>query len=379
MKKLLHKVKHRSLHGNHEHAPADNQDESVFRSSPYHTTREASPPSVDRRRSMSTEPKRRQRLHRSSWTFGQSQDQQYQEQERSAPPSADGRVYELASGVDRLKVNSNGYSEHSPAHSRSSRTPQRAPIGATSQRRLPSPDEQSSKSSIRRKAVGTSEPNPLKPLPADPPPTLVSKDHIHPAVRGIIDLNNTADTIVEERIAPAAVVETVNKEIHHIRHEQIIQEIHDHEVFHRILPIIDVEVLPARHFVPSRDGTLVEVPESALPGRAIDSVHNWVIAETVSKIPSTAPPPSQPRQFTARKFEGTDGDYREWVTDDNVKHSETTWVHPPVADDSAMLAGQTVPIHFGLPEAQPIKHPALRGAPQSVTDRRKSLENAQSR
>jgi hypothetical protein len=49
----------------------------------------------------------------------------------------------------------------------------------------------------------------------------------------------------------AVVHETVFPEIHHIRHEDITREIHNHHVYNRTLPIVDVQVLPARHFVPA--------------------------------------------------------------------------------------------------------------------------------
>lgn len=178
---------------------------------------------------------------------------------------------------------------------------------------------------------------------------MATSKHQLPDLTGIVDLRNTADTTVTERIAPAVVHERRHKDIRHIREEKITSEIHTHDVFHRIQPIIDVEVLPARHFVPAADGSLREVAEETLPGRVREKVRNWIVAETVSRIPSSTAVESlrgRPRQFTARSFVGTEGDFKRYVTADGVEHTETTWVHPPVLEEGARLTGQTVPIHF---------------------------------
>ena len=100
--------------------------------------------------------------------------------------------------------------------------------------------------------------------------------------------SNTYDTRVIEKFAPgmsirdytafvqaitnqlpssAVVHETVHKDIHHIREERITRDIHNHDVYHRILPIVDVEVLPPRHFLPVEGGGLVEISASEVPGR----------------------------------------------------------------------------------------------------------------
>lgn len=118
-------------------------------------------------------------------------------------------------------------------------------------------------------------------------------------------------------------------------------------MYHRILPIIDVEVLPARHFVPTEDGSgLVEVPGPDLPGRS----KNWIVAETLSKIPTGARLTGGPREFTAREFRGTEGDEKlEMVEDESgneFPRKTTTWVHPPELEQGGRVTGQTVPIHI---------------------------------
>ena len=43
--------------------------------------------------------------------------------------------------------------------------------------------------------------------------------------------------------------------------EHVSREIHTYEVHQMIQPVLDVEVLPARHRVPDEDGGLVDVSE----------------------------------------------------------------------------------------------------------------------
>ncbi|TKA77192.1 hypothetical protein B0A49_01837 [Cryomyces minteri] len=170
-----------------------------------------------------------------------------------------------------------------------------------------------------------------------------------PSLKGVVDLTNTEDTTVHERWAPAVTHEKIHRRIHHIREEQITREIHYHDVYHRILPVIDVEVLPARHFVPAAGGGFLEIAEDQVPTNYPGS-RNWVIMETVSKIPSDSRGPFPPRQFSAKSFEGTEGDYKEYITPEGFTRTETTWVHPPTLDTTEYFAkqlGPSVPFHFG--------------------------------
>lgn len=140
--------------------------------------------------------------------------------------------------------------------------------------------------------------------------------------------------------------ETVHKEFHHVREEVVTREIHTHDVYHRIQPIIDVEVLPARHFLPVEGGGLVEVSADEVPGRH----SNWVIAETASKIPSDEPAPPKTTRFSAREFPGDVGDAKRYATPEGIKRTEETWVHPPELETGGRLTGQTWPMHFPASE-----------------------------
>lgn len=76
--------------------------------------------------------------------------------------------------------------------------------------------------------------------------------------------NHTTDTVEHTHTAPAVTHETIQPVVHQVRAEKITRDIHTTDVHHRILPIVDIEYLPARHFVYSSDGQLIEVPESAV-------------------------------------------------------------------------------------------------------------------
>ncbi|KAK5118221.1 hypothetical protein LTR85_008201 [Meristemomyces frigidus] len=164
---------------------------------------------------------------------------------------------------------------------------------------------------------------------------------------GIVDLRNTEDTTLHETWAPAVTHETIVQNVHEIREEQITREIHNHHVFHRILPIVDIEVLPARHFVPV-EGGYAEISEDEVPGRTGVNAQ-WIIAETMSKLMPESKGPVVPQQFTARKFQGTDGDYKEYMTPEGFKRTEQWWVHPPTIETGGKESGQTYAFHIGSP------------------------------
>jgi hypothetical protein len=134
------------------------------------------------------------------------------------------------------------------------------------------------------------------------------------------------------------------------------REIHNHDVYHRVLPVIDVEVLPSRHFIrdENESNLLHEIPGSALPALR-EKVH-LAMTEAASQIlpaPLPANEISHPRRFTALDFPGTEGDHVEYTRPDGVQHSERWWVHPPTLDDTAHEAGKTQPFHFDHPDGLP--------------------------
>ncbi|MCJ1404032.1 hypothetical protein MMC11_007256 [Xylographa trunciseda] len=194
-------------------------------------------------------------------------------------------------------------------------------------------------------------------------------------------MGNTRDTEVIETIAPAIVHETVKKDIHYVKHEVVTRDIHEHTYYHRILPVIDVEVLPPRHFLPVEGGGLVEVSADEVPGRG----KNWVIAETASKIPSAGPLPDGPRKFTARQFVGTEGDDKTYTMPEGYERTEQTWVHPPELETLGQASGQTWPMEFGqdpsirTPGKQSHRSPSKSGKQKGVLKQSTSGQDLEER
>jgi hypothetical protein len=162
-----------------------------------------------------------------------------------------------------------------------------------------------------------------------------------------VDVKKEPDTVsLHEHQAPAITHETIQAQYQEVRQEVITRETHDYHVYHRVLPIIDIEVLPARHFVPIQDG-YVEIDEEELPGRTRDKV-NWAIAEMVTKsLPESRKVAMARQQFSARTFEGKEYDDKEYIGPEGHPVKEKWWVHPPTLCQDAYRAGQTHPFHFG--------------------------------
>ncbi|KAK0271338.1 hypothetical protein LTR35_009909 [Friedmanniomyces endolithicus] len=166
---------------------------------------------------------------------------------------------------------------------------------------------------------------------------------------GIVDLSNTTDATLHEKWAPAVTHETVIQNVHNVREERITREFHTDHVFHRILPIIDIQVLPARHFVPI-EGGYAEISAADLPARTGVNAQ-WVLAELASRGLPRSQAPIIPDRFTARTFEGTQGDYKEYITSDGVPRTEQTWVYPPkMYEQGAIETGQTYAFFMGSPD-----------------------------
>lgn len=147
---------------------------------------------------------------------------------------------------------------------------------------------------------------------------------------------------VEEHVshAPAVTHETRIVNTHEIVEEQITRDIHNHHIFHRVLPIDDVEVLPPRHFVPSNSSkgcTEIQPPKASrgLQGRVRDAFSSHMTEKR-----------AQDRASKTKDVFDQGDQHQEWVASNGVACSESMWVHSPQLATAARDAGETVPFHF---------------------------------
>ncbi|KAM3415177.1 hypothetical protein BST61_g10297 [Cercospora zeina] len=173
-----------------------------------------------------------------------------------------------------------------------------------------------------------------------------------------ISLTNTTDTTIYTTQAPAVTHEEVIVNTHEHITEAITREIHAHDVYHRVLPIIDIEVLPPRHFIESpSDGSRREISAEDAPGgkemhwdlqRAMQEAVDREVERKCSLLRGEHGHwfrADGRRKFTAVDFDpdGTRGDSREVAAEDGTEYSQRTWVHWPVLEEDV---GQTRAFHF---------------------------------
>lgn len=172
------------------------------------------------------------------------------------------------------------------------------------------------------------------------------------SLASVVDLTNTVDTREYTSVAPAVTHETVVVDTHEITHQQITREIHNYDVYHRVLPILQVEVLPPRHYVPDPriHGGLIEIsPKQILGGEDAHWRMQKVMQEALDNnlhLQVGGSGFDGRRPFTARRFSSSEGDLRAFADDDGVTYTEQTWIHHPTLQDGGMKTGQTEPFHF---------------------------------
>ncbi|KAH7355443.1 hypothetical protein BKA65DRAFT_498427 [Rhexocercosporidium sp. MPI-PUGE-AT-0058] len=217
---------------------------------------------------------------------------------------------------------------------------------------------------------------------------ILENSSVPPNLDRVVDLSNTVDTEVTTKTIPAVTHEHVTPIRRQIREERIIREIHTHEVRHHVLPVIDTEILPPRHYIPSSDGKGLieilepEVPEHKLTGRMNG---NWSLSKTPSSSRSRASSLAQSpahHQMAPDEYESAEapviglarGDpkprsratsrtsnhvvkhsrslknlftepiltsKKEYMAEEGYLRTEYTWRHPPVFEDAV---GRTQPV-----------------------------------
>ncbi|KAF2704562.1 hypothetical protein K504DRAFT_449554 [Pleomassaria siparia CBS 279.74] len=175
--------------------------------------------------------------------------------------------------------------------------------------------------------------------PVNEPPDHMQSDLKQRLLKKGVDIEDSVDIDQRTHWAPAVTHEIVKPSVHHIREEEIHREIHNHEVYHRILPVYETEVLPARHFVPHPKGNgLIELSESQIPD-CTGANQRWSIGEK-EIITNTFRKPV-PR-ITSPQI----ADETTQMTPEGFPRKETTIIHPPKLEDLSQYEGPIRTIHF---------------------------------
>lgn len=182
---------------------------------------------------------------------------------------------------------------------------------------------------------------------------------------------------------------------HHINTKQYTREIHNHDVYNRILPIRDTKVLPARHYAPSptHGGKLVEIPAPVeKPGGAqapaapisMDMASNTECTKDASArfhnpIDNTIPFPSAKQQSEAAALSRQhnlemEEQGRELVSEntytmpDGTVRTESMWRYKPTMKAPAHEVTETI---TRPPAAKLTESPTLagRGGQKAATRR----------
>ncbi|CAI6247312.1 unnamed protein product [Periconia digitata] len=176
---------------------------------------------------------------------------------------------------------------------------------------------------------------------------------------GIVNLKDSVDVEKSVEIAPAVQHEVVKPKEHEIVEERIFREIHNHEVYHRILPVHDVEILPARHFVHDPNGKLIEVSGDPFPHLA-GVEKRWEInrkQQIASELTPHRPMQVGPKIIADKTY----------MTEEGYPRRETTILHPPELEDLKGYEGPVMPIVFD--------HHSPEAIEQTQSERVKSYES----
>ncbi|KAH9885734.1 hypothetical protein F4778DRAFT_760383 [Xylariomycetidae sp. FL2044] len=148
-----------------------------------------------------------------------------------------------------------------------------------------------------------------------------------------------SDVDKDTTYAPAVTHETVHSQIREEIQERIYRDIHTYDVYHRVQPIHDVEILPARHFILDSNEQPVEVDEAALP-ECTGPNQRWRI-ETTEPPSAPLPPKDSDELRVVKKSEPIRSQ-----TAEGFERVEETIIHPPTLDDSSLFGVPVMPIHF---------------------------------
>ncbi|KAF2279500.1 uncharacterized protein EI97DRAFT_178316 [Westerdykella ornata] len=194
------------------------------------------------------------------------------------------------------------------------------------------------------------------------------------AGKEIPDLEHSEQVDVSTRWAPAVTHERLKQTTTHITQPVIYREIHNHDIYPRIQPVLQTEILPARHFVPDpadpEGKGLLEVEGDEVPERWRRREWEWnrvlrgggeiVTAKegkdghnrfeekssSTTGSDSSASPTSTPIPSSTFSSKPRIVDERKYTTPDGFERTETTIVHPARLEDMRDYRGPRETVHF---------------------------------
>ncbi|RYP72347.1 hypothetical protein DL771_004321 [Monosporascus sp. 5C6A] len=155
-----------------------------------------------------------------------------------------------------------------------------------------------------------------------------------------LNLGHTEDVGTEMSYNPAVTHETVRPKVHEVKEEQIYREVHNYDVYHRVQPVYDVEILPPKHFVPGPDGALTEVSEQDLP--CTGQPQRWHIA----KGPPCADSPLL-RHSLESNSHGRDAGEKEYISAEASDRSDNRNFYTPILKGTATADRPVSSMYFG--------------------------------
>lgn len=134
------------------------------------------------------------------------------------------------------------------------------------------------------------------------------------------------DTSVHTTWAPYVTHQTIRRDLHELCREHITHEYHQDEYQHRILPVIETEILPARHFIQLDGGGLEEISEDEIPGELPPELQERISQAAATIFPATRPGdtpiPSLDGSFDPRHCRPTESS-----TPSGHSRHNTTWTY----------------------------------------------------
>lgn len=133
------------------------------------------------------------------------------------------------------------------------------------------------------------------------------------------------------------------------------REFHTHDVYHRVLPILDTEILPPRHFIDDGLNTR-EVPAGDVWKYTITGRPGRQPSKELGRQPhgELGHSESECSKLQGSKQEAILADKQTLITDEGCPRTEYLWLHPPVFEDpcgrtrSVLIPGESPSEREGL-------------------------------